>query len=77
MRRPVADLLQDGVYELRPKNGKVNYRMLYFFCGPSIACITHGFTKEKEVPANEIATAIARKKQVALDLDKYSVAWDL
>ncbi len=33
LRRPVADILRDGIYELRVKVGRVNYRILYFFCG--------------------------------------------
>jgi len=31
LRRPEADLLRDGIYELRVRHGHVNYRMLYFF----------------------------------------------
>ncbi len=31
LRRPLADLLKDGVYELRVRKGHVNYRILYFF----------------------------------------------
>ncbi len=30
-RRPHADYLRDGIYELRAKWGTVNYRILYFF----------------------------------------------
>jgi ribosome-binding protein aMBF1 (putative translation factor) len=31
LRRPHADYLRDGIYELRAKRGRVNYRVLYFF----------------------------------------------
>ena len=31
LRRPEADFLRDGVYELRARQGHVNYRILYFF----------------------------------------------
>ena len=31
LHRPYADLLRDGVHELRLRFQKVNYRMLYFF----------------------------------------------
>jgi hypothetical protein len=34
LRRPLADILRDGVYELRMKVGKVNYRILYFSAAP-------------------------------------------
>ena len=30
LRRPEADLLRDGIYELRAREGRVNYRLLYF-----------------------------------------------
>ena len=31
LRRPEADLLRDGIYELRVRYGTVNYRILYFW----------------------------------------------
>jgi DNA-binding XRE family transcriptional regulator/putative component of toxin-antitoxin plasmid stabilization module len=31
LRRPEADILRDGIYELRAKQGNMNFRMLYFF----------------------------------------------
>jgi phage-related protein len=31
LRRPEADLLREGIYELRVRLGTVNYLMLYFF----------------------------------------------
>ncbi len=34
LRRPTADLLEDGVYELRARVGSVNYRLLYFLSRP-------------------------------------------
>ena len=33
LRRPLADILRDGIYELRIRKGRVNYRILYFFHG--------------------------------------------
>jgi hypothetical protein len=33
LRRPHADYLEDGIYELRWRNGTVQYRILYFFHG--------------------------------------------
>lgn len=41
MRRPHADYLRDGIYELRARLGKVQYRLLYFFLGrTSLPCRT-------------------------------------
>ena len=62
-RRPHADYLRDGIYELRAKRGKVNYRILYFFHGKNVALLAHGLTKEKKVPRGEIDRAIKRKER--------------
>lgn len=63
LRRPEADLLRDGVYELRVGVGRVNYRLLYFFHGRNVAILAHGLTKEKRVPPVDIDRAVARKKR--------------
>jgi len=52
-------MLRDGVYELRTKVGKVNYRILYGFVGSNIALLAAGLTKEKKVPSKEIEQALA------------------
>ncbi len=61
LRRPTADHVRDGVYELRAKDGRVNYRILYFFHGRGVAILAHGFTKEKELPKADVDRAMARK----------------
>lgn len=33
LRRPVADYLRDGIYELRAKHRNVQYRIFYYFEG--------------------------------------------
>ncbi|MBZ0256336.1 type II toxin-antitoxin system RelE/ParE family toxin, partial [bacterium] len=33
LRRPHSDYLRDGIYELRIRSQKVQYRILYFFDG--------------------------------------------
>ena len=60
LRRPHADSLRYGVHELRTKVGRMNYRVLYGFVGEHAVVISHGITKEKEVPAKEIDTAARR-----------------
>ena len=60
LRRPQADLLRDGVYELRTRVGNVNYRLLYGFVGKDIALLAVGLTKEREVPGTEIDRAVMR-----------------
>jgi hypothetical protein len=62
LRRPVADYLRDGVYELRVRYGHMNYRILYGFCGANVVLLSHGCTKEAAVPAREIERAIMNLK---------------
>jgi phage-related protein len=61
LRRPEADYLRDGIYELRARQGHVNYRILYFFHGQDMIILAHGMTKENEVPDAEIERARRRK----------------
>lgn len=60
LRRPHADMLRDGVYELRTRVGNVNYRILYGFVGKDVALLAGGLTKEKAVPSKEIDRAAVR-----------------
>ena len=76
-RRPHADYLRDGVYELRAKRGRVNYRVLYFFHGRNAALLAYGLTKEKEVPDADIDRAISRKKQYEQDPEKHKAEFNL
>lgn len=62
LRRPAADYLRNGVYELRIKEGHVQYRPLYFFHGRQVAILTHCLAKEDKVPDADIERAIKRKK---------------
>ncbi|MEO8098316.1 MAG: type II toxin-antitoxin system RelE/ParE family toxin [Acidobacteriota bacterium] len=63
LRRPMADFLRDGIYELRPTYQGVHYRILYFFSGKNVVVISHGLTKESEVSDAEINRAIERKRK--------------
>ena len=72
LRRPAADFLRDGIYELRASYGAVQYRILYFFHGRDIVVLSHGITKSQKVPAGEIESAIARKQLVMKDPVRYA-----
>ena len=61
LRRPEADILRDGIYELRIRHLNVNYRILYFFYQQK-AVLFNGLTKEDEVPNREIEKAVAAKQ---------------
>jgi phage-related protein len=76
MRRPQADLLRQGIYELRATFSGTHYRMLYFFFGKSCIAVSHGITKEDRVPPKDIDLAIARMKLVKADPLKYTTAFD-
>lgn len=71
MRRPLADYLRDGVYELRVRHMRINYRILYFFAGRR-AILSHGLTKERRVPRREIDRAVARRDQFTAAPDKHT-----
>ena len=61
LRRPLADHLGGGVYELRVRLGRENYRILYFFHGRNLAVLAHAITKEDVIPRNEMSRALNRK----------------
>jgi len=63
LRRPEADYLRDGIYELRIALQGINYRMLYFFHGRTAAVVAHGLVKERSVPPKDIDLAIKRKNR--------------
>jgi phage-related protein len=67
LRRPLADILRDGIYELRIRKGRVNIRILYFFHGRNLAILGHALTKEEKVPKADIERAIRRKKSFEAD----------
>ena len=60
LRRPRADLLRDGVYELRTEVRNVNYRLLYGFVGKDVAVVVHTLTKKAKVPDRDIDLAVSR-----------------
>ncbi len=62
LRRPTADILRDGIHKLRAMKGRVNYRILYFFHGKTVALLAHALTKEAEVPKSAIDLAALRKR---------------
>ena len=72
LRRPEADFLRDGVYELRVRLGTRNYRMLYFFHDRITAVLAHGIVEESDVPPRDIELAIRRKLKFELDPDRHT-----
>lgn len=62
LKRPEADYLRDGIYELRWRFQSVNYRILYFFYGREVVVLAHGTTKGDKIRPKDIALAVERKK---------------
>jgi len=77
LRRPEADLLRDGIHELRVREGRVNYRILYFFHGQNVAILAHALTKEDKVPKVDIDQAAGRKAKFQASPSAHSFAEDI
>jgi len=72
LRRPHADILVDGIHELRAHRGRVQLRMLYFF-QENTAVVTHGFIKRgTKVPAKEISRAKVFRRRWHADPVRYT-----
>lgn len=72
LRRPEADLLQDGIYELRIGHQGAHYRILYFFHSNVAVVVTGGCTKERAVPKIEIDRAIHRRASFERNPEQHS-----
>jgi phage-related protein len=73
LRRPVAEYLEGtDLYELRVKFHRVNYRMLYFFHGRTVAVVSHGFAKRSSIPPAEIKRATGRMERFRADPPSHS-----
>ena len=61
LRRPIADYLTDGIYELRPKDN----RIFYFFFLKDNAVLVHAIRKKtSKVPEGDLRLCIKRKMQI-------------
>ena len=70
LHRPYADLLDDGIHELRIKITGTQVRVLYFFCYQNIIVLTNVFDKNSDrVPKDQIRLAKKRRKDY---IDRFS-----
>jgi len=61
LRRPMADYLGDGIYELRPKDN----RIFYFFYLKDSAVLIHILRKKSDkIPDKDMELCIKRRKQI-------------
>jgi len=74
LRRPRADLLRDGVYELRTEVRNTHYRLLYGFVGKDIAVVAHVLTKEAKVPDRDVDLAASRLARVRQSPQEHTAA---
>lgn len=74
LRRPAAEYLGEGLYELRVKELRVNYRVLYFFHQRWTAVLSHGLAKQTSaVPEREIQLALRRKLAFEADPEHHTL----
>ncbi len=61
LRRPIADYLRDGIYELRPKDN----RIFYFFYLRDRAVLVHAIKKHvKKIPEYDLKLSIKRRVKI-------------
>lgn len=60
LRRPMADYLQDGIYELRPKSNRIFY---FFFLGNSVILIHAIRKKTDKIPRQDLELCFSRKNE--------------
>jgi len=61
MKRPMADYIDYGIYELRPKDN----RIFYFFFLRKNAVMLHAIRKKtKKIPVSDLKVCLKRKSEV-------------
>ena len=74
LSRPYADILSDGIYELRVKLSGDQFRVLYFFCFGNVIVLTHAFVKHTDkVPKVEIIRAKRYRADFLSRFDEHHV----
>ena len=77
LRRPLADYLEQGIYELRIRRGRVNYRILYFFYRQEVGVLIHAITKEDQIPRRDLDRAVERKRSFEANPDQHLFEGDV
>jgi phage-related protein len=69
--RPFADLLENGIHELRIKLSGKQVRILYFFMFKTCIILTHAFIKKtSSVPTGELLKALMCREDVFKRFEK-------
>ena len=61
LRRPLADYLGDGIYELRPRDNRVFY---FFFLKDNVVLVHAIRKKTNKIPKEDLALCLKRKVEV-------------
>lgn len=77
LRRPIADYIGSGLYELHWRTGRVNYRLLYFFHGRELVVLVQGLTKKCALPAGDVRRALERKACSEADPERHTYVMEM
>lgn len=72
IRRPYADYVRDGLYELRIRAGRVQLRILYLFHGRNVVVLAHALGKEQHLPEADLRRALTRKRAHEADPETHT-----
>jgi phage-related protein len=73
LRRPEADYLADGIYELRFRCERLNYRIFYFFRGREVIVLSHGILKQgSRVPVRDLDLALRRRLEFLANPERHT-----
>lgn len=61
LRRPMADYLKDGIYELRPKDNRIFY---FFYLRDNVVLLHATKKKTWEIPRNDLKLCLKRKNLI-------------
>ena len=76
--RPYADLLDEGIHELRVSLSGDPIRVLYFFCYRQFIVLTHAFAKHTHrVPRAQLTRALKAREDFLARLDEETLKEDL
>lgn len=70
-RRPLVEHLGGGIYELRIRHGRIQFRMLYSFGPRNEIVVLHAIQKESIVPVMDIHRAVHRRDAYLKDPDRH------
>jgi phage-related protein len=67
LHRPYADILYEGIYELRIKLSGDHVRLLYFFCFQKFIVLYHGFFKRSQRVPDQLVRRVIRYRNILLE----------